>query len=64
MVHRAFIAVHRFHHLLDHSVKKFARFLRIAIREQLHRSLHVRKQDRNLLALAFKSAFGSENLLG
>ena len=58
------IAVHRFHHVLDHWIEQFARFLRIAVGEQLHRAFHVSEQHRDLLALAFERAFGSENLFG
>ena len=56
--------MHRFHHVLDHWIEKFARFFRIAVGEQLHRPFHVGEQHRDLLALAFEGAFGCENFFG
>ena len=49
------------HHLLDHSVKKFARLFGISVRQKLHRTLHVSEQHRDLLALAFERALGSKD---
>src|SRR6266542_2806185 len=62
MIHRAFVPMHFFHHVLDHSLKKFARFFGITVGEQLHRAFHIGKQHRDLLALAFERALGDENL--
>src|SRR5262249_2018678 len=47
-----------------HGVEDFARFLRITIREQLHRALEVGEEHRDLLALTFEGALGGEDLLG
>ncbi len=57
LVHRTFVVVHRFHHMLDDRIEKFTRLLRITVSEQLHRSFHVGEQHRDLLALAFERAF-------
>ena len=51
------ISVHRFHHVLDDRIEKFARLFRIAVGEQLHGAFHVGEQHRDLLALAFERAF-------
>ena len=64
LLDRPLVAVHRFHHVLDHRIKQLARLLRIAVSEQLHRAFHVGEQHRDLLALAFERALGSENLFG
>src|SRR5262245_52733437 len=63
-VHRAFVVMDRFHHPLDHRVEKLAGLLGIAVREQLHRSFKVGEQHGDLLALAFESRLGGEDLLG
>ena len=57
------VAVHRFHHVLEHRIEDFPRLLRIAVGEQLHRALHVGEQHRHLLALAFERTLRGENLL-
>ena len=64
LIDGSFVAMHSFHHVLDHRIKKFPRFLRIAVGEQLHRSFHVGEQYRDLLALAFERALGGEDLFG
>src|SRR6266542_705206 len=64
MIHRAFVPMHFFHHVLDHSVKKFARFFGITVGEQLHRAFHIGKQHRDLLAFSFERTFRVENLFG
>jgi hypothetical protein len=56
--------MHGLHHLFDHRIENLSRVLRIAVSEQLHGALHVSKQNRHQLALAFESALGCENLLG
>src|SRR5262249_19841141 len=63
-VHRAFVVMDRFHHPLDHRVEELASLLGIAVREQLHRSFKVGEQHGDLLALAFESRLGGEDLLG
>src|SRR5215475_10196688 len=52
------------HHALDHRVEDLARFLWIAVGQQLHRALEVGEQDGDLLALTFEGALGGEDLLG
>ena len=51
-------------HMLKDGIEKLASFLRITVGQQLHRTLDVSKKNRDVFALAFESAFGSENLLG
>jgi hypothetical protein len=43
LIHRALVAVHGFHHDLEHRIENLARFLRITLCEQLHRALEVGK---------------------
>src|SRR5262249_54016078 len=43
---------------------EFACFLGISVGEQLHRPLEVGEENGDLLALAFESRLGSEDLLG
>ena len=51
----ALIAVHRFHHAVDHRIEQPIRFFRVQIGDQLGRTLNVRKQHGNLLALTFEA---------
>ena len=64
LVHRALVAVHRFHHVLEHGVEERARLLGVAVGEQLHRALEVGEEHRDLLALALHGDLGGEDLLG
>jgi len=64
LVHRALEAVHSVHHPVEHNVEDLAGLLRIAISEQLHRALEVGEEHRDLLALAFESCLGGQDLLG
>jgi hypothetical protein len=64
LIDRAFVAVDRLHHPLEHGIEELARLLRVAVGEQLHRALEVGEEDGDLLALAFESALGGQNLLG
>ena len=64
LVHRALVAVDGGHEVFKHRVEELPGLLGVAVGQQLHRALEVRKQDRDLLALAFERAFGGENLLG
>jgi hypothetical protein len=59
----SFVAVHRVHHARQHGIEELARLFRIAVGEQLHGVLQVRKEHGDVLALAFQSAFGGEDLL-
>jgi hypothetical protein len=56
LVDGALVAMHRLHHVLENGIKQLARLLGIAVGEELHRSLEVREEDRDLLALALKGA--------
>ena len=53
-----------FHHPFEHRVEKLARFLGISVGEQLHRALHVAKQNADLLPFTFEGGLRSEDLLG
>jgi hypothetical protein len=44
-------------------VQDLARLLRVTVGEQLHRALEVAGEDGDLLAPAFESALGGQNLL-
>jgi hypothetical protein len=52
------------HHQCQHRIEKLACFLGISVGEQLHRPLEVGEENGDLLALAFESRLGGENLLG
>ena len=64
LIDGTFVTVDRVHHMLEDRIKQFASLLRITIRQQLHRPLHVSEQHRDLLALAFERTLGSQNLFG
>jgi hypothetical protein len=64
LVDRALIAMHRRHQALQDRIEELAGLLGVAIRQQLHRALQVRKENRHLLALPFKRSLGLEDLLG
>jgi hypothetical protein len=59
----AFVAMHGLHHPFEDRIEDLARFLRIAVGQQLHRALQVREQDRNLLALTLERSLRDEDLL-
>jgi hypothetical protein len=46
--------VDRLHHVLEDGIEELARLFGISVSEQLHRPLQVRKEHRDLLALALK----------
>ncbi len=64
LVDGAFVAVDGFHHPLEHGIEQLARFLGVAISEQLHRALQVGEEHGDLLALALEGGLGGEDLLG
>ncbi len=64
LVHRAFVAMDRLHHQLQHRVDDFARLLGIAVGEQLHRPLEVGEEHCDLLALAFEGTLRREDAFG
>src|SRR5262249_18212037 len=57
------IAMDRRDHPFQHRIEQLPRFLRIAIGQQLHGSLQIGKEHRDLLAFAFERTAGGENLL-
>ena len=63
LVDRALIAMHGGHHALQHRIEELARLFGIAVGEQFHRALEVRKQHRDLLAFAFQGTAGGQDLL-
>ena len=58
LVDGALVAVHGLDHALQDGVQDLASLFRVAICQQLHRPLQVRKQHRDLLAFAFEGAAG------
>jgi hypothetical protein len=64
LVHRALVAVYGLHHAFDDGVEHSPGFFRVAVGQELHGSLQVGKQDRDVLALALQDTFGCEDLLG
>jgi hypothetical protein len=64
LVDDTLVAVHGLDHALQHWVQELAGLLGVALGQQLHGPLQVRKQHGNLLAFAFEGAAGEENLLG
>jgi hypothetical protein len=50
--------------VIDDRVKEFPRVLRITVGKQLHGALHISEKNCDLLALAFESGFGSQDLFG
>ena len=64
LVHRALVAMHRFHHPLEDRVEQPPRFLGIAIGEQLHRSFEVGEEHGDLLALALEGGARGQDLVG
>ncbi len=64
LVDGALVAVHRFHHPLEHRIEELARLFGVAVGEQLHGALEVGEEDGDLLALAFESGAGGEDALG
>jgi hypothetical protein len=64
LVDRALVVMDRLHHTLDHWVEELAGFLRVAVGEQLHRTLEVGEENRDLLALTLEDSLGGEDLFG
>ena len=64
LVDRAFIPVHRGHHVLQGRIKELLGGFRVAIAHQLGGALEVGKQHGDLLALAFHGIAGMQDLLG
>ena len=61
---RSLVAVHCFHHAVDHRIEQSVRLLRIQLGNQLSGTLDVGKQDGDLLALTCEALLGSENSFG
>jgi hypothetical protein len=51
---RTLVAMDRLYHVIENRVQELVGLLGIALREQLHRTLHVGEEDRDLLPLALK----------
>jgi hypothetical protein len=64
LVHRALVAVDRLHHSLEHGVEELPSFLGVSVCQQLHGSLQVGEEDRDLLPLALEGSLRGEDLLG
>jgi hypothetical protein len=63
LVHRPFIAMHGVHHAFQHRIEELASLFRVALSQQFHGAFEVRKQHRDLLALAFQRTAGDEDFL-
>src|SRR5215510_13394624 len=63
LVDRPLVAVHRCHHAFQHGIEELPGLLGITVSQQFHRALQVRKQHRDLLALAFQGTAGEQDLL-
>ena len=64
LIDEAFVAVHRFHHALQHWGENFARLLGVSVGKQLGRTLHVGEQHGDLLALSLDGRTRLEDPLG
>src|SRR5205823_14765288 len=64
LVDRAFEAVHALSEELEEAVHDLVPLFGIDLRGEIHGALHVREEDRHLLALPFEGAAGGEDLLG
>ena len=64
LVHRALVAMHGGHQVLQDRVEEVPSFLEVAVGDQLQGALDVGKQHRDLFALACQVAAGRQNLLG
>ena len=54
LVDGALVVVDGFHHVLEDRIEEPPRFFRIAVREELHRTLEIRQENRDVLALALE----------
>ena len=63
LVHGAFIAVHRVHHGMQSRVQKLLGGFRIKATDEFQRVFEIRKQHRDLLALAFQDSAGRADFL-
>ena len=61
LVDRALVAVDGVHHAFQDGVEQLPRLLGVAVRQQLHRPLHVGEKDGDLLALALKRGLRGED---
>jgi hypothetical protein len=64
LIHCALVAMDGLHHQLKDRIEDLARFLGIAIGEELHRALQVGEEDRDLLALTLERGLGVDDSLG
>src|SRR6516225_3124162 len=63
LVDRALVAMDRLHHVLEDWVQELSGLLGIAVRQQLHRSLRVGEEDRDLLPLALERGLRRQDAL-
>jgi len=64
LVDGSLVVMDCFHHSLEHRVKDLARLCRVAVGQQFHRALQVRKQHPHELPFTFQRTPRGENLLG
>src|SRR5215469_8002182 len=63
LVDRALVAMDRLHHMLEERVQELPGLLGATVRQQLHRSLRVGEQDRDLLPFALKRGLRRQDAL-
>jgi len=63
LVDGALVAMHRFHHPLEHRIEKLARFLGIAVGQELHGALEIGEDHGDELALPLELGARREDLV-
>src|SRR5215470_11188864 len=64
LVYGALVAVDRLHHSLEDGIEDLTGLFGVAVCQQLHGALEVRKEDRDLLAFTLQRGLRREDLLG
>ena len=64
LIDRPLVAVHGGHHVCQDRIEELPSLLGIALGQQFHGTLQVRKQHRHLLAFAFQRMARSEDFFG
>jgi hypothetical protein len=64
LIHRALVVMNSLYHSFQNRIQEFPRLLGIPVGEKFHRALEVREQHGHVLAFAFESIPGSQDLLG
>ena len=64
LIHRALVVMDGLHHPLQDRIEESPRLLGVPVGEELHRALEVGEQHGHVLAFAFESTLGGQDLLG